>query len=288
MFWKRAKKVPWWNRYLSWIRSFLISSTTAIAALASLFAYVQLDTTEFRNTTEMVAATDGQFVYVQWDVATKIDENATLLYYLEGEQIGHYHYDGVLPHSFIHSLKIPVDISGDTLDFYAEWRFRGVTTGFFSEGLKFVTRIENATASSNISLIPVKAEKECSNCAFINKLKVGKKIVVTDPLALLEAAKKKQVTRVVKSSLWDIYQYPPVLEELARQNEVSVEELVAYLAEAWREDIFNPFKAIQELPSAIRQLEKILGPEQADRVVEELMDMIIEDLGLEIKRGLEV
>lgn len=127
------------------------------------------------------------------------------------------------------------------------------------------------------------------NCAFIDKIQIGKTTIkITDPEALLEAAKKKQVTRVVKSSLWDIYEFPPVLQELARQNDVSVEELVSHLAESWREDLFNPFKALQELPDALSQLEKVIGPEQSDKVLEELIRIIIDDLNLEIKKGLEV
>lgn len=142
MFWKREKKVPWWAKWIQVVKHLLVSLAATTAALTSLFAYIQLDITEFQESTEMVVASDGNTLYVQWDVATRIEENATLIYYLEGEQIGHYHYDKVDPHSFIHAIKVPVDVHGERWDFYAEWRFRGVTTGFLPKGLKFVTKVE--------------------------------------------------------------------------------------------------------------------------------------------------
>lgn len=118
-------------------------------------------------------------------------------------------------------------------------------------------------------------------CAEEDTTKVsigGVELQVTNPLDLLTAAKKDQVGRLHTTSLWDTYEYPPFLMELAKQNEMEVEELIDHIAHQWDSHEFNWALALQELPDALDQLSRILQPEQVDQVVSDILTAVMDDV----------
>ena len=67
-------------------------------------------------------------------------------------------------------------------------------------------------------------------CTVVTVINVGPvQVPVQNPLDLLDAAEKAQVKKL---SLWEDYQVPPVIEELAKQVGMTPDELIFVLRDA--------------------------------------------------------
>ena len=108
------------------------------------------------------------------------------------------------------------------------------------------------------------------------------RVVVADVEALLAAAKKKQVVKVVKTSLWNEFEYPPILVELAKQNDITVDELVQILAEEYDGE-WNPYFALQQLDSVFASL----PPQVSHDAASELLTLVTDAITREINKSLE-
>ena len=103
------------------------------------------------------------------------------------------------------------------------------------------------------------------------------KITITDIEALLEAAEEEQVVTVIKASLWNEFQHPPILIELAKQNAITVVELIDILEKEYVGE-WNPYTALKELDDVFDSLPHNVGPEAARDLLKIVTDEIINEI----------
>lgn len=126
--------------------------------------------------------------------------------------------------------------------------------------------------------ITINDKKFCAEAVEIQAgVRVGNQVLrVSDPIALLNKAKQTQISRFKKTGLWDYYEYPPFIMELARQNDMEPGYMITLLA---AEDIDpNPWRSLVEVAEVYEATVLTYGHVAATEVFNKIMDEIIEDI----------
>ena len=106
-----------------------------------------------------------------------------------------------------------------------------------------------------------------------------REVPVNDPHKLLAAVKKTQVKKV---SLWDIYEYPPVIVELSSQLDMTPEDLIVEF-----QDETPAWNALYELSNVYSVYWDILHYHNvSDQDIDKLMEFILHEINSDIERQL--
>ena len=118
-------------------------------------------------------------------------------------------------------------------------------------------------------------------CETTTVIKIGEKEVpVDDPLSLLNSIGNAQVEKI---SLWDVYKYPPVISELARQLKVTEDMLIYEL-----KDADASWMALYELTQIYDKTSKELRGQHVDAAtLDKLFQLILDDIIANIKDQLK-
>lgn len=118
-------------------------------------------------------------------------------------------------------------------------------------------------------------------CETTTVIKIGEKeIPVDDPFALLNSAKSSKAEKI---ALWDVYKYPDVITELARQVMMTEDELIYYLRDA------DPaWMALYELTQIYDEAANNLKGKNVDALtIDKLFNNILADITMNIRDQLK-
>ncbi|MCH9717793.1 MAG: hypothetical protein K0U52_12020 [Gammaproteobacteria bacterium] len=109
------------------------------------------------------------------------------------------------------------------------------------------------------------------------KIVIGDEVlIIKDPFALLQSATGSQINRLTKVSLWEKYEHPPFIKELARQNGMDVGTLIDTLA---AQELYpNPWFTIKELELLYPEIVSFYGREVIDTALDTVVTYIIDDV----------
>ena len=300
MFWKRKPKPTLYQRFK---KSILSGSVLTVAGVFILFGdgatYIKTaiapDFSEMQQGSELVVAPyEGQLI-TQWTLHKVPCVPYTTSVYLDDIKLTHDHSDSICEEHGTKFSEGTEQLIGSGYNIPIQswtpgqhhlrvvWEFSGWRTLWQPEKVIFDVwfDIPEEYFSEDAKLI----KKKQSTDLFVTKVKAGKSIKVLDVQALIEAAKKKQVSKITKSSLWSDYHYPPVVEELAKQNGVSPQELITHLAENWLDDD-NPWELLQNVEGLYDEIIGKYDDRLIDTALRIIMESIIAHINEEIELGL--
>ena len=151
------------------------------------------------------------------------------------------------------------------------------------------------TLASVFILLFITAANACAtnkdNCIVINDVIFcekekeeislgGVEIKVKNPFDLLRKARANNSGKLKKTGLYDDYNFIPLIEELAMQNDMSYHEFIKHMADHWSEEGYNPFRSLLQL----EELYDELPLEYRELVIDEIADQVAADVINEILR----
>ncbi len=136
----------------------------------------------------------------------------------------------------------------------------------------------NTLAEEKVVCIEFNGQQFCESKKVIT---IGETVIpITDPFALIESLTNKQETNV---SLWEVYEKPAVIIELAKQLNMEVSELIEVLKDADRN-----WKALHELTTNYDSIRAELVKHQlSHRNIDELFNKIIDSISKDIRDQLK-